>query len=110
MQFPLNKAGVEKHLLIAILSWMVILVFVAWFLPPTDSHRQLQPLAKWSIVAVAGLPAIYIAMLVPVYFYQSWKMLPTVPNKISYGLWLGFETIAFLAILALFWFSLVHSG
>jgi hypothetical protein len=105
MPFPSSKASVEKHLLITFLAWCVILMFAGLFSPPLDSHIQPPPLTKWSIATVAALPSLYMAILIPAYFYQSWKMLPTVPNKISYGLWLSVESLAFLVILTLLWFG-----
>ncbi|MFZ0960728.1 MAG: hypothetical protein WAO35_07455 [Terriglobia bacterium] len=106
MPFPPCKASAEKHLFFAIIGWIV---FVVWFLV---SNLDLEPHtpALWSVEAVAALLALYTAIVVPIYLYQMWRRLPIVPNKASYGLWMGFESLAFLAILTMFWFACIHSG
>ena len=109
MTFPLSKSSAEKHLLFAFLGWIVVSVFSLWFLPPLDSHAQPRPLTFWSIVTITAVVAIYTAISVAAYFYQSWRRFPTVPNRISYGLWMGFESLVFLAILILIWFVFIHS-
>jgi magnesium-transporting ATPase (P-type) len=110
MPFSMRKASAEKHLFFAFLGWAVFLMFAAWILPPLDSHLQPQPLTYWCIVAIAAILAIYTAIIVPAYFYKMWRRLPSVPNKASYGLWVGFESLTFIAILTMFWSACIHSG
>jgi len=105
MPFPPVKASAERHLFFAVLGWIVFLLSVALILPPCDSRVPPQPLTYWSIIEIAAGLAIYTAIMVPSYFCQSWRRLPTVPNKISYGIWISFESLVFLAILV--WLSFV---
>lgn len=108
MPFPPLKVSAEKHLFFAVLGWVVFLFSVAWILPPCDSRVPPQPLTFWSIIAIAAGFAIYTAIMVPGYSCQSWRRLPTVPNKISYGIWISSESMVFLAILVWVAFVLIY--
>jgi hypothetical protein len=44
---------------------------------------------------------IYSVVMLFAYFYQSWQKLPNVPNTILYCVWMGFESMLFLAVLML---------
>lgn len=107
--FPLSKARIEKHLFFVFLAWWVTSVFAAAILPPSPSHvRPEWSLTIWSIVIMVSMLTIYTATILLIYFYQSWKELPTVANKTSYSVWLGFESLVFLAILI--WIASVFFG
>jgi len=41
------------------------------------------------------------AIVIPMHFYRAWKNLAGVPNKRLYSLWVGLETVATIALVAI---------
>jgi hypothetical protein len=87
-----------RHLLYAFIGWGVFACTAAFVLPPTDSRVEPPPLTFWSIITITALLAIYTALAVPGYLRHAWLKLPTVPNKLAYGLWIGLESVVLVAI------------
>ncbi len=107
MPFQVHKVNIGKHLLFLCLGWAGLLVFSAVVLPPLDSHIPPQPAIYWSVVTIMVAFALYTAIVLPAYLYQSWRKFAAVPNKTAYGIWLGFETLLLLAIPTWLAFQLV---
>jgi hypothetical protein len=80
-------------------GWLILFMLGAIVLPPTDSHQSPRLLLAISfVVAFSVLSAsTLIAMLS--YLIRSWRRVGLVPNRVSYSVWLGFETTLFLVVL-----------
>jgi hypothetical protein len=88
-----KKVSIGKHLGLVFAGWIVTLSAAAIFLPPLDS-RPVHPAAAYrNLLITLCLLSAYTIMIVPAYLYQSWRRLPSVPNKLAYGCWVGFETV-----------------
>lgn len=95
---PIAKIGTARNLGFVLLAWFLLLGWVASAFPPLDSHLKPGPLVFWSFMILAVPLALLTVIFILAYLYQSWLMLPTAPNKIVYGLWLGFETLLLLGV------------
>jgi uncharacterized membrane protein (DUF485 family) len=89
---------------------VVIAVSVEFLTHPFLEFVRRHPALHWPLVICGVVGAIIYAAGAWMYFYKSWRKLPLVPNKISYGIWMGFESLVFLALLLLIWFYFIHSA
>ncbi len=87
-----------RHLLFAFIGWGVFLYYLAVFLPPVDSYVLPSRLLLWSVVSGTALLTLYTSVAISIYLYQSWLKWPTVPNKVSYGVWVGLECLVLLVV------------
>ncbi|MGA9495264.1 MAG: hypothetical protein WBV41_05365 [Terriglobales bacterium] len=55
------------------------------------------------IAAVVWL--ISTVIVIPLHFYRAWRRRPEVTNKRQYATWVGFETLAAMALNGLFVYS-----
>ena len=94
----LAKVGRESHLGFVAPAWAVFFALAAWVLPPLDSHQRPVPLVYWSVLILAILLVVPTVIVVPAYVYRSWLKLPTVPNRMAYGLWVGLESLLLLGV------------
>jgi hypothetical protein len=46
--------------------------------------------------------------VIPLHFYRAWKKFSAVPNRGAYAAWVGFETLATAALIALGVYSMRH--
>lgn len=80
------------------LAWFVFFLVAGWVFPPLDSHLRPALPIDWSFFIMAVVLALATLIIVPAYVYQSWRRLPTVPNRIAYALWVGVESVLLLAL------------
>ena len=82
------------------MGWLLGLVVAAIFLPPPDlGLRPASGLIKGVLVFLA-VWVTYTAVAVPLYLYRAWLKVKSVPNRIEYALWVGFETLCAVALTA----------
>jgi hypothetical protein len=68
-------------------------------LSPSSSQLALSSRLWLYVLAVLWLTGL--AIVIPLHFYRAWKRWPSVPNRQSYAMWVGFETLATLVLMAL---------
>ena len=84
-----------------VLAWAVLLFGAALFLPNLDLHTRSYPVVKvllavyWLLLLI-GTPLAFFS-----YFNRAWRQTDAVPNRGSYMVWLGLESIAALAVIVL---------
>jgi len=81
-----------------LLAWAVFFLLAAWVLPPLDSRLQPTPLVYRSVLTLTIILALATVTVIPAYVYRAWLRLPTVPNRMAYGLWVGLENLLLLAL------------
>ena len=61
--------------------------------------------SRWFLLIVAVVWALSTVIVIPLHFIKTWRRWPEVPNKRQYAVWVGFETFATIALIALFVYS-----
>jgi hypothetical protein len=57
---------------------------------------------KSYLMVLAVIWIVSSMLVIPLHFYKAWRRLSQVANKRQYAAWVGFETIATVAFIALF--------
>ena len=92
------KPSTGKLARVLVLAWILLLWIAAVILPPTGVRPSSVTALLFIISACSLLAATSVALFI--YFYRSWKRVQSVTNKGAYVLWLGFESLAVVAVLA----------
>lgn len=66
----------------------------------------LVPAHSFLLLAIAILWITSTGTVIPLHFYRAWRRWREVPNRGEYAAWLGFETIATMALIGLFVYSI----
>jgi hypothetical protein len=96
-----RRAAPGRHLLYVFIGWgLYLTVFGGLLVPPLGPDLRAVSPALWSTIAITitALLTLYTAVAVPVSLYHLWLKLPTVSNKMAYGLWIGVASLLFLAM------------
>jgi len=74
---------------------------VLWFLAPSSLIVAGVTSSKVALLICGVVCLLSIVIVVPLHFYRAWRRLNTVPNRRHYAVWLGFESLATIALIAL---------
>ena len=58
------------------------------------------------LLVVAIVWVVSSVIVIPLHFYKAWRRWADVPNKRQYAAWIGFETIATMALIGFFVYSI----
>jgi hypothetical protein len=59
------------------------------------------------LLFLAVMWIVSTAIVIPLHFYRAWKKRAHVSNRRGYAVWVGFETVATLALISLGIYSVV---
>jgi cation transport ATPase len=60
---------------------------------------------KAYLLVIAIVWVVSSVIVIPLHFYKAWRRWREVPNKREYVAWVGFETLATVALIGLFVYS-----
>jgi hypothetical protein len=60
---------------------------------------------KSYLMVLAVIWIVSSMIVIPLHFYKAWRRWREVPNRRGYAAWVGFETIATMALIGLFVYS-----
>ena len=96
----LSRFRDTNHIGLVSIGWFLGLILAALFIPPPDFGARHGSAFVKVLLGVLGIWFLYTVVAVPLYFYRAWRRLPTVPNKVAYATWLGFETFVVISLLS----------
>jgi hypothetical protein len=74
---------------------------VLWLLAPFSLIVAAVTSSKLVLPICGVVFLLSIVIVVPLHFYRAWRRLNTVPNRRQYAAWVGFESLATIALIAL---------
>jgi cation transport ATPase len=78
------------------------MLWVIWFLSLMVAAMTTTK-AYLSVIAIVWV--VSSAAVIPLHFYKAWRRWREVPNTREYAAWVGFETLAAMALIGLFVYS-----
>lgn len=94
----------KRHIEGVLWTAAIVLPFFAALVPSgfaVGSH------SVW-LTLLAVLWLMCLVVVIPLHFYRAWRQWPSVPNRRSYALWVGFETLATMALIGIVIYSAKH--
>lgn len=89
------------------LAWIAFLWGAALVLPNLDSHAQAHPAVKVILAVGYALLLVGTPIALIAYFNRAWRRVDTVPNTITYVVWLSLESVGAAGLLGVLAYPVV---